>query len=98
MDTFNFRCQTYEGGLAGIPHAEAHGGYTYCGVATLGIIEKLDVLELRKLLYWAVHRQMSVEGGFQGRSNKLVDGCYSFWVGGIFPILVEQLDHCKCFS
>ena len=30
-------------------------------------------------------------GGFQGRTNKLVDGCYSFWVGGIFPILQQLL-------
>ena len=25
----------------------------------------------------------------QGRTNKLVDGCYSFWQGGIFPLLHE---------
>ena len=25
----------------------------------------------------------------QGRPNKLVDGCYSFWVGGVFPLLHE---------
>lgn len=29
---------------------------------------------------------MSYEGGFQGRTNKLVDGCYSFWVGATIPI------------
>ena len=32
-------------------------------------------------------RQMSFEGGFQGRTNKLVDGCYSFWQGGAFPLI-----------
>ena len=26
-------------------------------------------------------------GGFRGRSNKLVDGCYSWWVGGGIPVL-----------
>ena len=36
-------------------------------------------------------RQMRLEGGFQGRTNKLVDGCYSFWVGGVFPLLQEML-------
>lgn len=30
---------------------------------------------------------MSVEGGFQGRTNKLVDGCYSFWQCALFPLL-----------
>lgn len=29
-------------------------------------------------------------GGFRGRSNKLVDGCYSWWVGGGVPV-VEAL-------
>ena len=27
----------------------------------------------------------------QGRTNKLVDGCYSFWQGGIFPLLHKML-------
>ena len=36
---------------------------------------------------WAAQRQMRLEGGFQGRPNKLVDGCYSFWVGAVFPLL-----------
>jgi len=30
-------------------------------------------------------------GGFRGRTNKLVDGCYSWWVGGCFA-LVAGLD------
>jgi prenyltransferase beta subunit len=34
---------------------------------------------------------MSVEGGFQGRTNKLVDGCYSMWVGALGPILKAHL-------
>lgn len=35
---------------------------------------------------------MILEGGFQGRTNKLVDGCYSFWGGGDFPILSAALE------
>lgn len=30
---------------------------------------------------------MRYEGGFQGRTNKLVDGCYSYWQGAILPIV-----------
>src|SRR3546814_19821659 len=41
----------------------------------------------RFLQHWLVSRQMSHEGGFQGRANKLVDGCYSFWQGGAFAVL-----------
>ena len=31
--------------------------------------------------------QGSVEGGFAGRTHKLVDGCYTFWQGALFPLL-----------
>jgi len=30
---------------------------------------------------------MKLEGGFQGRTNKLVDACYSFWQAAVFTIL-----------
>src|SRR4051812_10663912 len=30
---------------------------------------------------------MAYEGGFQGRTNKLVDGCYSTWQGAVFSML-----------
>ena len=47
---------------------------------------------LRGMQWWAVHRQMRFEGGFQGRTNKLVDGCYSFWVGeACYPPLIAYL-------
>lgn len=36
-------------------------------------------------------RQMRFEGGFQGRCNKLVDGCYSFWQAGLLPLLHHAL-------
>uniref|UniRef100_T1IU12 Protein farnesyltransferase subunit beta n=1 Tax=Strigamia maritima TaxID=126957 RepID=T1IU12_STRMM len=80
-------CQTYEGGFAGISGMEAHGGYTFCGLATLLILGKEKLCDVNALLKWAVNRQMRFEGGFQGRTNKLVDGCYSFWQGGLFPLI-----------
>mmetsp|Transcript_34283 Transcript_34283/g.66384 ORF Transcript_34283/g.66384 Transcript_34283/m.66384 type:complete len:471 (+) Transcript_34283:3-1415(+) len=84
---FVARNQTYEGGIGAEPGNEAHGGYAYCGLAALRIINRTDAIDLPALLRWATQRQMSVEGGFQGRTNKLVDSCYSWWVGGIFPLL-----------
>ncbi|KAH9850861.1 terpenoid cyclases/Protein prenyltransferase [Lenzites betulinus] len=44
------------------------------------------------LLRWCAQMQgLPIElGGFKGRTNKLVDGCYSWWVGGCF-VLVEAL-------
>jgi hypothetical protein len=43
------------------------------------------------LQHWLSARQMRVEGGFQGRSDKLVDGCYSFWQGAAFTIVRQAL-------
>ncbi|URD91766.1 protein farnesyltransferase subunit [Musa troglodytarum] len=91
-------CQTYEGGIAGEPGSEAHGGYTFCGLAAMILINEADRLDLPSLVDWVASRQ-GVECGFQGRVNKLVDGCYSFWQGGalvlaqrLSPILHKQLE------
>mmetsp|Transcript_18947 Transcript_18947/g.52877 ORF Transcript_18947/g.52877 Transcript_18947/m.52877 type:complete len:665 (-) Transcript_18947:390-2384(-) len=43
-------------------------------------------LDVKALLGWLSRRQNTYEGGFTGRSNKLVDGCYSFWQGGATAI------------
>ncbi|XP_065311974.1 protein farnesyltransferase subunit beta [Dermacentor albipictus] len=85
------KCQTYEGGFGGVPGMEAHGGYTFCGFAALVFLERETLCNMNKLLRWLVNRQMRFEGGFQGRTNKLVDGCYSFWQGGVFPLLHKVL-------
>eukprot|EP00064_Thunnus_orientalis_P001298 superscaffoldBa00000088_g1300 len=92
-DTTNWilRCQNWEGGLSGVPGLEAHGGYTFCGTAALVILGKEHMLDLKALLRWVVSRQMRFEGGFQGRCNKLVDGCYSFWQAGLLPLLHRAL-------
>ena len=82
---------------------EAHGGYSFCGLAALMLMGRERLADLETLATWAAARQMRLEGGFQvsgrynyvpydlfclqGRTNKLVDGCYSFWQGGIFPLL-----------
>ncbi|KAF8337558.1 terpenoid cyclases/Protein prenyltransferase, partial [Cantharellus anzutake] len=87
------------------PLGEAHGGYTYCALAALALLEPIKMAEtphqplrsttrwmglnIKRLYRWAASLQgAEVEGGgFRGRTNKLVDGCYSWWVGGLFPIL-----------
>jgi protein farnesyltransferase subunit beta len=85
-------CQTYEGGLGGEPFNEAHGGYAYCGVSALKLVNRMDALDTDALTGWLARRQMSYEGGFAGRSNKLVDGCYSFWQGGAMAIASSLYD------
>lgn len=85
------RCQTYEGGFGGLPGVEAHGGYTFCGFSTLILLNSINMCDTKSLLRWLANKQMSFEGGFQGRTNKLVDGCYSFWQAAIFPMISEIL-------
>ena len=89
------KCQTYEGGFGPCPDNEAHGGYTFCAVASLILLNKFGDIDLPKLLNWLANRQMQYEGGFSGRTNKLVDGCYSFWQGASFP-LVHLILSKKC--
>ncbi|KAG7151497.1 Protein farnesyltransferase subunit beta like protein [Verticillium longisporum] len=90
------RCQTFEGGLGGKPDTEAHGAYTFCA---LGCLATLDAphriipkyLDVPRLISWLSSRQYAPEGGFSGRTNKLVDGCYSHWVGGCWPLVDAAL-------
>ena len=56
------------------------------------LMGKARLCDTDRLLRWAANRQMRQEGGFQGRTNKLVDGCYSFWQGGIFPLMHRLLE------
>mmetsp|Transcript_2828 Transcript_2828/g.11543 ORF Transcript_2828/g.11543 Transcript_2828/m.11543 type:complete len:464 (-) Transcript_2828:1720-3111(-) len=74
-------CQTFQGGFGGEPCNEAHGGYVFCAYASLILLGVADQIDLEAFEEWLANRQMAVEGGFQGRPNKLVDGCYSFWQG-----------------
>ncbi|KAH9940138.1 terpenoid cyclases/Protein prenyltransferase [Epithele typhae] len=85
------------------PLGEAHGGYTFCATASWVLLQPYlrlhcpesparPKIDLRALLRWCVQMQgVPAElGGFKGRTNKLVDGCYSWWVGGCV-VLVETL-------
>lgn len=90
-------CQTYEGGFANDPYAEAHAGYTFCSVAGLCLLGSPKQMltkysNMERLIQWLISRQMIVEGGFSGRTNKLVDGCYSHWAGGCWPFIEAALE------
>lgn len=49
-------------------------------------------LDVPLLISWLSSRQHAPEGGFSGRTNKLVDGCYSHWVGGCWPLIEAALN------
>ncbi|KAK5957599.1 CAAX farnesyltransferase (FTase) subunit beta [Knufia fluminis] len=86
------RCQTYEGGVSAGPSNEAHGAYTFCALACLCILGSprdtiRTYLDVEALVRWLSARQYAPEGGFAGRTNKVVDGCYSHWIGGCWPLV-----------
>ncbi|CAH2087485.1 unnamed protein product [Euphydryas editha] len=77
----------YDYGIAQCPELESHGGTTFCALATLSLTNQLDKLteyQIERLKRWLLFRQID---GFQGRPNKPVDTCYSFWVGASLKIL-----------
>uniref|UniRef100_A0A2P2LGJ6 Geranylgeranyl transferase type-1 subunit beta isoform X2 n=1 Tax=Rhizophora mucronata TaxID=61149 RepID=A0A2P2LGJ6_RHIMU len=91
------KCQSYNGGFGMTPGAEAHGGGTFCAVASLrlmGFIEDdilskstvSSIIDIPLLLEWCFQRQ-ATDGGFQGRPNKPSDTCYAFWVGSVLKML-----------
>ena len=83
----------FDGGIALLPGQEGHGGSTFCGVASLVLMDKLEssmpLLFRKNIIYWCVSRQV---GGMQGRPNKLEDTCYSYWIGGTLKLLGHQHD------
>ena len=63
------------------------GGSTFCAIAALVLMDRLEATfspaEIEGLKRWCVRRQLT---GFQGRPNKPVDTCYSFWVGATLNV------------
>lgn len=89
-------CYGYDGGISPYPGTESHGGSTYCAVSSLILMGRLHSAlseqQLRSLQRWCLNRQLT---GFQGRPNKPIDTCYSFWVGGALKLLgaFQFVDH-----
>lgn len=94
-----FSCASYPyaDAQARPPQAECHGGYSFCALAAYFILcppgSPSIGINTDRLGRWAAHMQAQpVEGGgFRGRTNKLVDGCYSWWNGGLFHFVEAYL-------
>ena len=93
-----------DGGFGSLPGAaEAHGGMTFCAVASLSLLGMLhgpELVDVRRKLrrYCAMRLGTSFcEGeaeyvGIQGRPNKPCDTCYTHWVGCTIALLGMELD------
>mmetsp|Transcript_73066 Transcript_73066/g.136522 ORF Transcript_73066/g.136522 Transcript_73066/m.136522 type:complete len:412 (-) Transcript_73066:38-1273(-) len=85
MEDFILSSRSYDKAFGMGPDCESHGGCTYCAVAALAMANRLNALPDRKaLIDWCTKRQ---QRGFQGRIEKAMDTCYSFWVGGSLHLL-----------
>lgn len=79
--------QRYDGGISQHMENESHGGTTFCALAALNMSDQMHLIsskQLEKIKRWLLFRQ---EGGFQGRPNKPIDTCYSFWIGAALKII-----------
>lgn len=77
----------YDYGVSQHFEMESHGGTTFCAIAALELSGQLDILPpnvIEGMIRWLVFRQID---GFNGRPNKPVDTCYSFWIGASLKIL-----------
>ena len=62
-----------------MPAAESHAAYVFCCVGSLKILGFEDLIDRDKLGLWLSRRQ-TLQGGFNGRPEKLPDVCYSWWI------------------
>ena len=84
-EQFIHQCRTYEYAFGQIPGSEAHGGSTFCAIAALSLMNRLDQLDHQdQLIRWCLQRQCE---GFNGRPNKPDDSCYSWWIVSTLKLL-----------
>src|SRR3954467_1583254 len=64
----------------------------YSNIHMKVVVDMYRYLDVPGFISWLSARQYAPEGGFSGRTNKLVDGCYSHWIGGCWPLLEACLE------
>ena len=62
-----------------MPGAESHAAYVFCCIGALKILGDEKLCDIDKLGLWLSRRQ-TLQGGFNGRPEKLPDVCYSWWI------------------
>lgn len=86
---------SYEGGYSMIQGGESNGililhyywigGLTYCSVASYILLDA-DVPCIDTLIHWVITRASDIEG-VTGRTNKVPDSCYSYWIFATIVLL-----------
>ena len=73
------QCANFDGAYGVAPGAESHAGQVFTCLGALSIARRLDLVDVDRLGAWLSERQLA-SGGLNGRPEKLVDVCYSWWV------------------
>lgn len=74
------QCQNFDGCFGMVPGSESHASQAFTCLGVLSIANKLDKLPHRELLEWWLSDRQVLNGGLNGRPEKLPDVCYSWWV------------------
>ncbi|KAJ3202339.1 hypothetical protein HDU82_007429 [Entophlyctis luteolus] len=91
MGRFIASCQTYEGGMGALPGVEAHGGYTFCGLAALEILQEttlvnVDALIVRLFFFLMMMTVILLKHATFPMQEWSVSRQME-WMGGLFPLL-----------
>lgn len=84
--TYVKSCENFDGGYGICPGAESHAGQVFTCIGALTIAGRLDLVNKDRLGAWLSERQVD-NGGFNGRPEKLVDACYTWWVGSALAMI-----------
>ena len=92
-------CQASEGGFGCEPGAEAHGGHTWCALATYDLLSRMGSDSVNASIE---PRRWLERRGLTGRPGKTNDACYSWWIGaskacleGSIPTVSPFIDSCE---
>eukprot|EP00127_Corallochytrium_limacisporum_P003818 Clim_evm32s153 gene=Clim_evmTU32s153 len=93
--SFVMNSQRLGSGFGMCPNAAAHAGYTFCGVALLKLLGRLDAMIAEKpsafktLGQWLSGLQSGSDGGIAGRYGKTSDVCYAWWTSATVRMLQD---------
>ena len=80
-----YESQSVMGGFGAGPRSEAHGGYTFCAVACIKMLQA-DVPRLSRLTRWLEVRLSQ----YNGRPGKPADSCYVWWCSASMVLIGRQ--------
>nr|UXY87570.1 geranylgeranyl transferase [Cryptomonas curvata] len=96
--------QMKDGSFSGNKSREGHGSFFYCCIACLIFFSQKNnfIIIPISFNYWLHQKEKFFDFSLQGRTSKLTDCCYYFWLGASFILcsiyLPEQLFNGLIFS